>query len=60
MSCGGTFCELDPTLIFEGLGEDFPQEWRENVKTGGAYARKDAVARIREVLESDEFWRGEL
>ncbi len=35
MSCGGTFCELDPALIFEPLGEAFPQEWRENVKVGG-------------------------
>ena len=34
MSCGGSFLELDPSLIFEGVGEEFPQEWRENVQSG--------------------------
>ncbi len=33
MSCGGIYCELDPALIFEGLSEVFPQEWRTNIKT---------------------------
>lgn len=33
MSCGGTFQELDPGLIFEGVGEEFPREWREHVTT---------------------------
>lgn len=32
MSCGGTYLELDPSLIFEGLGEEFPDEWRDNVQ----------------------------
>lgn len=56
MSCGGTYCELDPALVFEGLGEVFPREWRDNVKTGES--RKEAKLRLREVLESDEFWGG--
>ena len=56
MSCGGAYCELDPSLVFEGLGEVFPQEWRDNVKIGAS--RKEASSRLREVLESDEFWGG--
>ena len=56
MSCGGTYCELDPALVFEGLGEVFPREWRDNVKIGES--RKEAKLRLREVLESDEFWGG--
>ena len=60
MSCGGTYCELDPGLIFEGLGEVFPREWRDNVKTGETRAIKDAKARLREVLLSGTFLEGEL
>ncbi len=53
MSCGGTFCELDPALIFEPLGETYPKEWRENVKIGSA-----ARDRILESLEAKGFWGG--
>lgn len=60
MSCGGTYCELDPALVFEGLGEVFPREWRDNVKTGETRAIKDAKARLREVLLSGTFLEGEL
>lgn len=31
MSCGGNFLELDPSLIFEDMRTEFPQEWRKNV-----------------------------
>lgn len=32
MSCGGTYLELDPGTIIEGVGETYPPQWRENVK----------------------------
>lgn len=60
MSCGGTYSELDPALVFEGLGEVFPKEWRDNVQTGGVRAVKDGNARLREVLLSGTFLEGEL
>ena len=56
MSCGGTYCELDPALVFEGLGEAFPREWRDNVKIGETQGRKEARIRMREILESEKFW----
>nr|WP_325212307.1 LPD11 domain-containing protein [uncultured Oscillibacter sp.] len=31
MSCGGTYQELDPGAVIEGLGAVFPRQWRENV-----------------------------
>lgn len=39
MSCGGTFQELEPGLVFESVGEVFPEEWRRNVKKGGKSER---------------------
>ncbi len=33
MSCGGTYQELDPGTVIEGLGAVFPREWRDNVHT---------------------------
>lgn len=33
MSCGGTYQELDPGTVIEGLGAVFPREWREQVTT---------------------------
>lgn len=56
MSCGGTYCELDPTLVFESLGKAFPREWRDNVKIGETQGRKEARIRLREILESDKLW----
>lgn len=56
MSCGGTYCELDPGLVFESLGNAFPREWRDNVKIGETRGRKEAKIRLREVLESDKLW----
>lgn len=49
MSCGGTFQELDPGLIFESAGETFPPEWRNNVKKGGRHAKRP----------TPPFWRDE-
>lgn len=60
MSCGGTYCQLDPALVFGGLGKAFPPEWRDNVCIGGARAIKDVKARLREVLKSGAFLEGEL
>ena len=56
MSCGGVYCELDPALVFEGLGEVFPKKWRDNVKIGETQARKEGKIRLREVLEPEKFW----
>ncbi len=51
MSCGGTYCKLDPALVFESLGETFPREWRDNVKTGETRAQRETGIRLRELLE---------
>lgn len=45
MSCGGTYQELDPGVIFEGLGEVYPAEWRENVDIIGNRANHVRVKR---------------
>jgi hypothetical protein len=31
ISCGGAYHEIDPALVIEGFGEDFPQEWLDSV-----------------------------
>lgn len=31
ISCGGSFVEIDPGEVIEGLRHDFPQEWAKNV-----------------------------
>ena len=36
MSCGGTYQELNPGTVIEGLGAVFPREWRDNVHTGAS------------------------
>lgn len=42
-SVGGTFIEIEPSMVFEGINEDFPQKWCEAVeiekfpKKGGLY-----------------------
>lgn len=30
--CGGSFVDIDPATVIEGLGEPFPSEWSNNVK----------------------------
>ena len=32
VSCGGTFLEIDPGLVIEGIGEEFPMEWLDRVE----------------------------
>ena len=32
VSCGGTYLEIDPDLVVEGIGEDFPTEWLDQVE----------------------------
>lgn len=59
MSCGGTYCELEPGLVFESPGEVFPSGWRDKVKLSGHSVRAEARARLREVLESEGFWGGQ-
>lgn len=31
MSCGGSYQEIDPSLVLEGVGEEFPTEWLDQV-----------------------------
>jgi len=56
MSCGGIYCELDPALVFESLGEMFPQEWRDNVKIGEMHACRESKLWLGEPLEAEKFW----
>lgn len=32
VSCGGTFLEIDPASVIEGIGEEFPTEWLDRVE----------------------------
>lgn len=32
VSCGGTYLEIDPHLVMEGIGEEFPKEWLTKVE----------------------------
>ena len=32
VSCGGTYQEIDPSLVLEGVGTDFPAEWLDQVE----------------------------
>ncbi len=31
VSCGGTYLPIDPELVIEGIGEDFPTQWLDKV-----------------------------
>ena len=33
VSCGGSFHSIDPSLVLEGIGEEFPLEWIDQVTT---------------------------
>ena len=37
VSCGGTFLEIDPSEVIEGIGEDFPVEWLDRVERTELY-----------------------
>lgn len=54
MSCGGTYLELDPGLVFEGLGEVFPREWRENVKPAQSVRLPAGARRLAPHYASDK------
>ena len=32
ISCGGTYLPIDPELVMEGVGEEFPTEWLDRVE----------------------------
>lgn len=40
ISCGGTYQEIDPELVLEGLGEEFPIQWLEQVEKVGTEPRR--------------------
>ena len=35
VSCGGTYIQIDPHLVMEGVGEEFPAEWLDQVERVG-------------------------
>ena len=37
VSCGGTFLEIDPGEVIEGIGEEFPAEWLDRVERSEPY-----------------------
>ena len=55
MSCGGVFQPLDPAAVLESVGEAFPRQWLDNVKTKQA-ALQQADVRCRDF---EWFWGGE-
>ena len=57
MSCGGTFQELDPATVIEGLGSVFPREWRDNVSTSAVSAKAPLPVRCR---VREPFWGDKL
>ena len=48
VSCGGTYLPIDPHLVMEGVGEEFPAEWLDQVERvgGGLPERRDLAARL--------------
>ena len=55
MSCGGVFQPLDPATVLESVGEVFPRQWLDNVKTRQAALRQQADIRRRDF---ERFWGG--
>ena len=45
MSCGGTYQEIDPSQVLEGVGDDFPPEWLDQVERCGATEVPEKVRR---------------
>ncbi len=35
MSCGGVYQQIDPSLVLEGIGDEFPPEWLDQVERCG-------------------------
>ncbi|MBQ9720280.1 MAG: Mov34/MPN/PAD-1 family protein [Oscillospiraceae bacterium] len=45
VSCGGTYLQIDPHLVMEGVGEEFPSEWLDQVeRVGGGLPERRALA----------------
>lgn len=38
VSCGGTFLEIEPADVIDGIGEEFPVEWLDQVKRDAPYS----------------------
>ena len=38
ISCGGSFVEIDPENVIEGLGQEFPEEWNRQVHLKKSHA----------------------
>lgn len=45
MSCGGSYQEIDPSLVLEGVGEEFPTEWLDQVERCGVEEPSEKVRR---------------
>ena len=43
VSVGGTFVEIDPSIVFEGFSGSFPESWRNAVTERKPYCREDAI-----------------
>ena len=41
ISCGGTFQEIDPGLVLESIGEEFPTEWLDRVERYSRFAEDE-------------------
>ena len=52
ISCGGTYLPIDPELVMEGAGEEFPAEWPDRVER--VPVRKGAAEN-----ETEEEWPGD-
>ena len=46
VSCGGTFIEIDPSLVIEDIGEEFPVDWLDKVEHVTADERKARFAEL--------------
>ncbi|MBP5717481.1 MAG: Mov34/MPN/PAD-1 family protein, partial [Abditibacteriota bacterium] len=53
ISCGGTYLEIDPELIMEGIGEEFPTEWLNQVERVRE-APRPAVKAVQLFLQETE------
>ena len=47
MSCGGLFYPLDPSAIFESIGEEYPHQWHDNIRVQRCIQRSGDKVRLR-------------
>ena len=52
VSCGGTYLEIDPHLVMEGVDEGFPTEWLDRVKRVRSVASEDSLYEKKLLPES--------